>query len=68
MTTEEIANTQGTRWAALCRLSDVVQTIRNLPDDAPEDVIESLGTYLDDLQEAYVVAFEVHKATVLKRA
>lgn len=68
MTTDEIAKAQGARWAALCRLSDVVQTIRSLPDDAPDYVVESLGSYLDDLQEAYVVAFETHKAAVLKRA
>jgi hypothetical protein len=67
MTTDEIARAQGARWAALCRLSRVVQAIQKLPEDAPEDVIECLESYLDDLQEAYVLAFEAHKAAVLKR-
>jgi len=67
MTNDEIARAQGARWAALCRLSDVVLAIQKLPEDAPEDVVECLESYLDDLQEAYVLAFEAHKAATLRR-
>ena len=67
MTNDEIGRAHGARWAALCRLSDVVLAIQKLPQDAPEDVVECLEGYLDDLQEAYVLAFEAHKAATLRR-
>ena len=49
------------RWEALCRLTDLVCSIRALPEDTPGSAVDALGEHLENLLDEVI---ETHQMLV----